>query len=372
MIFLLACQSETFTGDSGAADPDLDSTANTAASDTSSHDTSDFDTSNDDSSGTPPYEPLPICINEWMAENDSSHKDAAGAYPDWIELHNPGIDALDLGGWTLSNEPEDDDPFAFAPETSIAPGEFLLLLANDGANFPEVPFELDAAGGELRLTSTDGRSSAVAWGAVESDFSIARTTDCCSDISCLTWEYRGTPGATNSPPPTTNEVVVPLGASWRYNDTGVEYTQWQQPAFDDGSWPVGFAPLGYGDEGLATTIGYGPDANAKYITSWYRTRFVLTDLAGITGASLGLRRDDGAAAYLNGRELLRSNMPEGQLSGSTAALSSASGLSETAVWVLPVETDGVVVGENVLAIELHQHAGTSSDAAVDAILTIHR
>lgn len=367
MVFLLACQSEFVAGDSGAANPNLES-----AADTSGADTSNFDTSYLDTSAEPPNEPLPICINEWMAENDSSLKDSAGAYPDWIELHNSGIDAVDIGGWTFSDNPDDDNPYAFAPGTVLAAGEFLLLLADEGTDFPEIPFELDAAGGAVRLTSTDGRSTVVAWGSVESDFSISRNTDCCTDISCLTWQYRGTPGSTNTPAASTTETVIPLGASWRYNDTGTEYTLWQQPAFDDSSWPTGVAPLGYGDEGLLTTLGYGPDPNAKFMTTWFRVRFTVTDLAGITSASLGLRRDDGAAAYLNGKELLRANLPEGQLSGSTAALTSTSGVNETAVWVLPVEVDELVVGENVLAIELHQHAGTSSDAVMDAILTLHR
>lgn len=364
MILLLSCQSATFSGDT-AANPGVDPAD-------SGEDSAWQDTAETDTAAIVPDEPLPVCINEWMAENDSSHKDSAGQYPDWIELHNPGTAAITLDGWTLSNDAESQSPFTFPADSVLAAGEFLLLSANDGGTFPELPFQLDAAGGELRLSGTDGRSTAVTWGTVESDFSIARTTDCCTDSSCLNWTYRGTPGGTNSPATPAAETLIPLGATWRYNDTGVEFIAWQEPAFDDTTWATGAAPLGYGDEGFATTVGYGPDPNAKYMTTWFRLRFTVANPETISAASLGVRRDDGVAVYLNGDEVLRANMPEGQLSGSSAALASMSGVNESAVWVLPLETDGLIAGENVLAVELHQHAASSSDAVMDAFLVSYR
>ena len=65
---------------------------------------------------------------------------------DWIELHNPGEVAIDIGGWTLrgskskSSEIDDaaadDDAFVFpkTPETILEPGAF-LVVARDVAKF---------------------------------------------------------------------------------------------------------------------------------------------------------------------------------------------------------------------------------------------
>ena len=363
MFWLVACQGGAFPGESGTTATILDS-ADTAAP--------RGETGVGDTSAGVPDEPLPICINEWMADNQSSYKDAAGRYPDWVELHNPGEDSVDFGGWTFSIDSADQAPFAFPAGSVLGAGEFLLLAANEGDGPAELPFQLDSTGGQLVLTGTDGRTSTVRWGAQSGDFAAARASDCCLGEACLAWEYRGTPGQTNVASPVPTEMMVALGSTWRFKDDGIEVDNWQDSAFDDAAWAQGSAPLGYGDEGLVSTIGYGPDANAKYMTSWFRLHFSISNAAAATGAALGLRRDDGAAAYLNGDELLRSNLPEGQLSGSTAALTSMSGVNETAVWTLPVNAEALVEGENILAVELHQHAATSSDAVLDAFFTVYR
>ena len=54
----------------------------------------------------------------------------------------------------------------------------------------------------------------------------------------------------------TNIPLVPMGAVWKYLDTGVDQgTAWIAPAFNDSAWPSGPAQLGYGD-GDEATPGY--------------------------------------------------------------------------------------------------------------------
>src|SRR5256885_8097254 len=73
------------------------------------------------------------------------------------------------------------------------------------------------------------------------------------------------------------QTVLPAGSSWRYLDTGIDLgTAWRAPNFNDASWSSGAAPLGYGDP-VATTVSFGPDPNAKYTTTYFRTRFVVAD-----------------------------------------------------------------------------------------------
>lgn len=365
MFLLLACQQSAFIAgnDSG---PVSDSTnADSGAADSG-------DTATNDTGEQTEETPLPLCINEWMPNNESVYKDNTGRYPDWIELYNPTSGLVQLEGWTLSNDRTDESPYAFAAGSTLAPGEFLLLYANDGDGGTSLPFSLSSTAGELVLQSTENQRSIVSWGATEGDFSVARTSDCCAGDGCLDWRFRGTPGISNVEREALVEPVVSLGSSWRYKDDGIEVEGWKQSSFDDSSWRSGPAPLGYGDEGIATTIGYGADANAKHITAWFRAEFSVLGVSTVQSAVLGLRRDDAAVAYLNGQELLRTNLAEGQVSSSTLALTSTAGVNESAVWALPVDPSDLVEGKNVLAIELHQHAGTSSDAVMDAFFDIYR
>ncbi len=69
------------------------------------------------------------------------------------------------------------------------------------------------------------------------------------------------------------------------------------------------AELGYGENDQATVVGYGPDPNNKYPTTYFRHTFVLTNAAAYNSLAFQLKFDDGGVAYLNGTEILRVNMP---------------------------------------------------------------
>jgi hypothetical protein len=40
-----------------------------------------------------------VLITEFMASNDAALQDFAGDHPDWIELHNPSAEPVDLAGF---------------------------------------------------------------------------------------------------------------------------------------------------------------------------------------------------------------------------------------------------------------------------------
>ncbi|MFM8880399.1 MAG: PKD domain-containing protein, partial [Verrucomicrobiota bacterium] len=156
--------------------------------------------------------------------------------------------------------------------------------------------------------------------------------------------------------------LVPLGAQWNYYDTGdLAGTLWRSPGFNDGTWTKGAAPLGYGDDNIVTTVKFGPSATAKYITTWFRHSFWVDDPSRFLSATVGLIRDDGAAVYLNGTEIFRSNLPTGTLTAATRASASVGGTDETTVYEASVDPKGFRVGINVLAVEVHQYAPDSSD-----------
>ena len=157
-------------------------------------------------------------------------------------------------------------------------------------------------------------------------------------------------------------ALVPLGAQWRYYDSGnLAGTSWRTTAFNDSAWNNGAAPLGYGDDNIVTTVKFGPSTTARYITTWFRHSFQVDDPTRFLSVTLGLIRDDGAAVYLNGTEVFRSNLPTGTLTAATRASASVGGTDETTLYEASVDPKWFRSGTNVLAVEVHQFAPDSSD-----------
>jgi hypothetical protein len=161
-------------------------------------------------------------------------------------------------------------------------------------------------------------------------------------------------------------LVSANSSAWKYNFNNTNLgTTWRTVAYNDSTWLTGTAPIGYGDSPLGTTIS--PTPNPKPTAAYFRHTFTLTSLQASTLNSLGaeMRRDDGAVIYLNNVELFRTNMPGGAISFSTLASSAIGGGQESAYNNFDGLTSNLVAGVNVLAVELHQSATTSSDAHMD-------
>jgi chitodextrinase len=161
--------------------------------------------------------------------------------------------------------------------------------------------------------------------------------------------------------PASTSLITPQG-SWRYLSDGLDAgTAWRATSFDDSTWSVGDAELGYGDGDEATSV------SARGLTSYFRRTFGVADPSAIAGLTLLLQRDDGALVYLNGVEVARSNMPAGAVTAATPAASDVSGSAEKAFVSLPVPVSALQAGTNVLAVEVHNATG-SSDLSFDAEL----
>src|SRR5262245_17792966 len=83
--------------------------------------------------------------------------------------------------------------------------------------------------------------------------------------------------ATTGPAGTYQTSLVAAGDHWAYYDRGgLDGISWRTTlGCVGGCFLSGKAPFGYGESGLATTIGYGPDPAHKYITSYFRAAFFL-------------------------------------------------------------------------------------------------
>ena len=163
-----------------------------------------------------------------------------------------------------------------------------------------------------------------------------------------------------------DQILIPTGASWIYNDSGVDLgTAWRAPGYNDGSWPAGFAQLGYGDGDETTTLGFGGNTSNRYITYYFRHRFWVGNPAEFATLNARLLRDDGAVIYLNGMEMARSNMPTGTITASTLAPIAVANAEESQWFDIPLDPSKLVAGINVLAVEIHQSSATSSDISFD-------
>ena len=156
---------------------------------------------------------------------------------------------------------------------------------------------------------------------------------------------------------------------WTYTDRGVQPgSAWKNVVFNDGSWSSGTPEFGYGEMDETTVIGFGPDSGDKYITTWFRHIFQVPDPSLIQNLRLRVLRDDGVVIYLNGSEIVRSNMASGPVVASQRAFSTVGQAEETFWFSFDVDPAALLTGSNVIAIELHQSSPTSSDLSLDVEL----
>jgi len=176
-----------------------------------------------------------------------------------------------------------------------------------------------------------------------------------------------------APAPAQSDQLIAPGAVWSYLDDGSDQgTAWTAIAFDDSLWASGPAELGYGDGDESTVVGFGGDPNDKHITTYFRHEFVVPDASVYVGLSISVLRDDGAVVFLNGVELLRSNMTISSYDYLTRAGSTISDSEELIFYPVDVASDILVDDTNVLAVEIHQRSPTSSDISFDLELVAHR
>ncbi|MEO6033689.1 MAG: lamin tail domain-containing protein [Verrucomicrobiota bacterium] len=125
----------------------------------------------------PSAPPLPVVINEWMADNagPSGFRDPAdGLFQDWFELYNPDTNAFDLSGHFLTDTLSQPAKWQIPPNTFIGAHGFLLVLADNQTNQNglgtsgdlHANFQLSAIGEAIGLFAPDGRRiSSVVFGA---------------------------------------------------------------------------------------------------------------------------------------------------------------------------------------------------------------
>lgn len=103
-----------------------------------------------------------VLISEMMAANLLTPVD--GQVQDWIELHNPGKEKVNLQGWGLSDRQA--LPFLAPLKGTIPPGGYLVLTQT------QMGFALSRQGERVFLTSPEGKTQEVAYEELSQDAAL--------------------------------------------------------------------------------------------------------------------------------------------------------------------------------------------------------
>ncbi len=151
-------------------------------------------------------------------------------------------------------------------------------------------------------------------------------------------------------------TLINFGSPWRYHDFGVDPgTNWYKAQFGDGGWKYNFSEFGYGEDDEQTVT-------LPATTTYFRGFVTIPEPLAYSSYTLRLLRDDGAAVYVNGTEILRNNLPAtGNLTYSTLASSALNAPQESDYVVTNLPPEVFKQGVNLIAVEIHQASANNSD-----------
>ena len=166
------------------------------------------------------------------------------------------------------------------------------------------------------------------------------------------------------------------GDSWNYYDQGsLDGENWTADNYDATSWGEGNAPLGYytsdsnNGRGYNTFLDFGSDTNNKRPTYYFRKEFIISNtLTENDIVSLDYTVDDGMIIYINGVEASRYLMNSGDITYNSFSSTYANNNPDSGKITLPISL--FKKGSNVIAVEVHNNNGNSSDIYFDASLSL--
>lgn len=159
--------------------------------------------SDDNSSTSPPEKLDHLVINEFLASNDAFIADEFGNYDDWIEIHNPTANPVNIGGMYITDDLTDlmtwQIPTRSADSTTIAAGGFLVLWADKETEqgILHVNIKLSGGGEQIGLTESNGTTviDSLTYLEQTADVSEGRKPDATTNWENFTTP---TPGASNN------------------------------------------------------------------------------------------------------------------------------------------------------------------------------
>ncbi len=177
---------------------------------------------------------IELYINEFMASNDSSFPGPQGDYPDWIEIYNPGTEAVMLGGYFMSDDLVDPAAMyqisdAYPDSVTVEAGGFIVFYANkeEASSVLNLNFKLSGGGEQIGLWNADQIfMDSLTYGEQITDTSYGRFADGTDN-----WFFMPeiTPGATNLNTMSIDEIEDYVSVSQNYPNpfsavTNIQFT----------------------------------------------------------------------------------------------------------------------------------------------------
>ncbi|QQL46055.1 lamin tail domain-containing protein [Sulfuriroseicoccus oceanibius] len=293
---------------------------------------------------------------------------------EFVELYNPGDAAYDLSGHRL-----DDAVFYEFPEGTVLPAGGYLVVAQQ----PQVleakygitgvlgPWsgKLSSGGEEIEVRNAlDTKVDSVKYRA---GFPWPTMADGAGPSAELIHPLldNGLGSSWRSSVPGEEVAYLPgMASGWRYF-RGIDQapsagSQWRDPLFDDSSWEIGQAGFGYGyDTGNNTSL---EDMYQSYTSVYLRRSFTIDGGSVPTSMKLRMRVDDGCVVWINGQEVARFHVPDGELGYDSAAINHER--EEEEITLLGTDSY-LVAGTNVVAVHALNTRVGSSDMAFDMSLS---
>ena len=305
---------------------------------------------------------------------------------EFVELYNSGEDTVELDGWFFSH----GISFTFPSGASIAPDAY-VVVAQDPAALQEVfgaetfdpdglfgPFtgKLSNRGERVVLRNPAGEvEDVVNYGvgfpwptAAHGEGSSMELVDPTLDNN-LGGSWRSS-GFNLALPAERIVLIDEQAVDWRYRKATSEASDptsaWRQLDFvEDATWQTGQTSIGYGDDDDNTVL---EDMRDGYTGIYLRREFELPDDGDLPSLlMLGIYVDDGAIYWINGVEVHRWRVLDGDLPFDGTARSSEARWRQA---VLPTAGGALRPGRNVLAVHALNSSISNSDFSFDARLFV--
>ena len=300
-----------------------------------------------------------------------------------FELHNYGSTSIALGGLVIASSNPLFSEYTL-PASNLAEGAFLTI---DAATLGFVPEDNNRLflynAGKTSLIDTvrvDNSATARApdgtgpWSRPAS-LTLGSANDVSIEDGIVINEifYSAKAQIASGGSSTTSLEVLDYDSTWRYNlDAGTSglLPGWagNSHTVDNISWAAGPGLLGVENAILGEPIQTSTILSAK-IPYYFETEFTYSDAEPVTEMLIHHYIDDGAIFYLNGAEIGRFNMDEGDFTATTAA---NPGVGNATPGTLTISSPQILQGSNRLSVEVHQINTGSSDVVFGARVSLKK
>jgi hypothetical protein len=167
---------------------------------------------------------------------------------------------------------------------------------------------------------------------------------------------------------TSSDKIIAFGSGgWSYyRGIAAPSSDWRD---GDNGWQTGTAPLGFGTGtgSLGTTLAN--DLSPRPLATYFARSFTLTEVPA-AGVTLKTWADDGVVVSVNAGEVLRRNLPTGEITHTSYATAAPqSSRARTAPVSVTVPAAQLHVGENVIAAQVQSNWRKTHNVTFDAELT---